>query len=295
MLIATDCISEGQNLQDCDYLINYDIHWNPVRIIQRFGRVDRIGSPNESIQLVNYWPDISLDEYINLKERVESRMTIVDVTATGDDNVLSAKANDVSYRKDQLMRLQEEVIELEDVKTGISITDLGLNEFRMDLINFVKEQGEPRGIPNGMHAVVPADPERGLVPGVIFTLRNINESVNIDQKNRLHPYYLVYISEQGEVIANHSEVKRLLDLTRTSCKGVIEPVSSVCKLFNEHTNDGKEMDMYSNLLSQAIHSMIAVKEEQDIDSLFSGGETSALINNIQGLEDFELINFLVVK
>ena len=295
LLIATDCISEGQNLQDCDYLINYDIHWNPVRIIQRFGRVDRIGSPNESIQLVNYWPDISLDEYINLKERVESRMTIVDVTATGDDNVLSAKANDVSYRKEQLKRLQEEVIELEDVKTGISITDLGLNEFRMDLINFVKEQGEPRGIPNGMHAVVPADPERGLVPGVIFTLRNINESVNIDQKNRLHPYYLVYISEQGEVIANHSEVKRLLDLTRTSCKGVIEPVSSVCKLFNEQTNDGKEMGMYSNLLSQAIHSMIAVKEEQDIDSLFSGGETSALINNIQGLEDFELINFLVVK
>ena len=146
-----------------------------------------------------------------------------------------------------------------------------------------------------MHAVVPADPERGLVPGVIFTLRNINEGVNIDQKNRLHPYYLVYINEQGEVIANHSEVKRLLDLTRTSCKGVIEPVSSVCKLFNEQTNDGKEMDMYSNLLSQAIHSMIAVKEEQDIDSLFSGGETSALINNIQGLEDFELINFLVVK
>ena len=295
LLIATDCISEGQNLQDCDYLINYDIHWNPVRIIQRFGRVDRIGSPNKSIQLVNYWPDISLDEYINLKERVESRMTIVDVTATGDDNVLSAKANDVSYRKEQLKRLQEEVIELEDVKTGISITDLGLNEFRMDLINFVKEQGEPRGIPNGMHAVVPADPERGLVPGVIFTLRNINEGVNIDQKNRLHPYYLVYISEQGEVIANHSEVKRLLDLTRTSCKGEIEPVSSVCKLFNEQTNDGKEMDIYSNLLSQAIHSMIAVKEEQDIDSLFSGGETSALVNNIQGLEDFELINFLVVK
>lgn len=295
LLIATDCISEGQNLQDCDYLINYDIHWNPVRIIQRFGRVDRIGSPNESIQLANYWPDISLDEYINLKERVESRMTIVDVTATGDDNLLSAKANDVSYRKEQLKRLQEEVIELEDVKTGISITDLGLNEFRMDLLNYVKEQGEPRGIPNGMHAVVPSDESLGLKPGVIFTLRNVNESVNIDQKNRLHPYYLVYISEYGEVTANHSEVKRLLDLVRTSCKGISEPVAAVCKIFNEQTNDGKEMEKYSALLSNAIHSMIAVKEEQDIDSLFSGGETSALVNTIQGLDDFELINFLVIQ
>ena len=295
LLIATDCISEGQNLQDCDYLINYDIHWNPVRIIQRFGRVDRIGSPNDSIQLANYWPDISLDEYINLKERVESRMTIVDVTATGDDNVLSAKANDVSYRKDQLKRLQEEVIELEDVKTGISITDLGLNEFRMDLLNYVKEQGEPRGVPNGMHAVVPSNQNLGLKPGVIFTLRNINNSVNIDQKNRLHPYYLVYISDTGEVIANHAEVKRLLDLVRTSCKGVSEPITEVCNLFNELTNDGKEMDKYSQLLSDTIRSIIEVKEEQDIDSLFNGGETTALINTVQGLEDFELINFLVIQ
>jgi ERCC4-related helicase len=158
LLIGTDCISEGQNLQDCDYLINYDIHWNPVRIIQRFGRVDRIGSPNTSIQLVNYWPDITLDEYINLKDRVESRMMIADVTATGDDNVLSAQANDVSYRKEQLRRLQEEVIELEDLKTGVSITDLGLNDFRMDLLNYVKEHGELSNVPNGLHAVVPANP-----------------------------------------------------------------------------------------------------------------------------------------
>jgi SNF2 family DNA or RNA helicase len=295
LLIATDCISEGQNLQDCDYLINYDIHWNPVRIIQRFGRIDRIGSANETIQLVNYWPDISLDEYINLKERVESRMTIVDVTATGDDNVLSAQANDVSYRKEQLKRLQDEVIELEDVKTGVSITDLGLNEFRMDLLNFVKEQGEPKGVPNGMHAVVAANEELGLTPGVIFTLRNVNDSVNVDQKNRLHPYYLVYISEQGNVIANHSEVKRLLDLVRTSCKGINEPVAQACKLFNEITSDGKDMVKYSALLSDAIRSMIDVKEEQDIDSLFSGGETSALVDTIQGLDDFELIAFLVIQ
>jgi superfamily II DNA or RNA helicase len=172
VLIGTDCISEGQNLQDCDTVINYDIHWNPVRIIQRFGRVDRIGSPNTCIQLVNYWPDISLDEYIRLKERVENRMMIADVAATGDDNVLSAQANDVAYRKEQLRRLQEEVIELEDLKAGVSITDLGLNDFRMDLLNELKINPELGRLPNGLHAVVPADPEKGLPPGVIFTLRN---------------------------------------------------------------------------------------------------------------------------
>ncbi|MCC7545387.1 MAG: SWF/SNF helicase family protein, partial [Aquabacterium sp.] len=295
VLIGTDCISEGQNLQDCDYLINYDIHWNPVRIIQRFGRVDRIGSPNSSIQLVNYWPDISLDEYINLKERVESRMMIADVTATGDDNVLSAQANDVSYRKEQLRRLQEEVIELEDLKTGVSITDLGLNDFRMDLLNYVKANGELSNVPSGMHAVVPGKPELGLRPGVIFTLRNRNPSVNVSQHNRLHPYYLVYINREGEVIHDHTEVKRLLDLVRSCCKGQAQPIPDACRLFNKETADGRKMQVYSDLLGKTIRSMIEVKEEKDIDSLFSGGKTTALVNTIAGLDDFELITFLVIQ
>jgi len=295
ILIGTDCISEGQNLQDCDYLVNYDIHWNPVRIIQRFGRIDRIGSPNSQIQLVNYWPDITLDEYINLKERVENRMVIADVSATGDDNVLTAKSSDIAYRKDQLRRLQEEVIELEDVKTGISITDLGLNDFRMDLLNYVKEHGELDSLPNGMHAVVPVQPELGLRPGAIFALKNIHDGVNINQQNRLHPYYLVYISDDGEVIADHTEVKRLLDLIRTSCKGRAEPMPEVCRIFNERTLDGRKMDRYSELLSSAIRSMIEVKEERDIDSLFSGGRTTALVHTIAGLNDFELIAFVVVE
>jgi len=295
LLIGTDCISEGQNLQDCDYLINYDIHWNPVRIIQRFGRIDRIGSPNSSIQLVNYWPDISLDEYINLKERVESRMMIADVTATGDDNVLSAQANDVSYRKEQLRRLQEEVIELEDLKTGVSITDLGLNDFRMDLLNYVKTQGELSNVPNGMHAVVPARPEMGLRPGVIFTLRNRNAGISLNQHNRLHPYYLVYINREGEVIHDHTEVKRLLDLVRTCCKGQDKPIAEVCQHFNQETVDGRQMQPYSDLLSKSIRSMIEVKEEKDLDSLFSGGKTTALTGTISGLDDFELISFLVVQ
>ena len=295
ILIGTDCISEGQNLQDCDYLINYDIHWNPVRIIQRFGRIDRIGSPNQQIQLVNYWPDISLDEYINLKERVENRMVIADVTATGDDNVLTAKSSDIAYRKEQLKRLQNEVIELEDVKAGISITDLGLNDFRMDLLNYVKANGELDNVPFGMHAIVPAQPGVGLLPGVIFALRNIHESVNVNQQNRLHPYYLVYIGNDGEVIADHTEVKRLLDLIRSSCKGKDEPIRALCQLFNDRTQDGRNMQPYSDLLSQAIRSMIEVKDEKDIDSLFGGGRTTALTTTIQGLDDFELIAFLVIE
>ncbi|MBB3965738.1 helicase-related protein [Rhizobium metallidurans] len=295
ILIGTDCISEGQNLQDCDFLINYDIHWNPVRIIQRFGRIDRIGSPNSQIQLVNYWPDISLDEYINLRERVENRMMIADVTATGDDNVLTSKSSEIAYRKDQLKRLQTEVIELEDVRTGISITDLGLNDFRMDLLNYIKENGDLDKLPNGMHAVVPAQPTLGLHPGVIFALKNIHDSVNVNQQNRLHPYYLVYVRDNGEVAVDHTQVKRLLDLIRASCKDQSEPVQKVCRLFNERTQDGRKMEQCSSLLSAAISSMIEVKEEKDLDSLFSGGRTTALVNTIAGLDDFELIAFLVVE
>ena len=295
ILIGTDCISEGQNLQDCDYLINYDIHWNPVRIIQRFGRIDRIGSKNESIQLVNYWPDISLDEYINLKERVENRMIIADVSATGDDNVLTAKSNDIGYRLEQLQRLQEEVIEIEDLKTGINITDLGLNDFRMDLLNYTKENKDLDILPNGLHAIVPANEEIDLKPGVIFTLRNRDSSVNISQHNRLHPYYLIYINTDGKIITDHTQVKLLLDLARAGCKGLDEPVQELCRAFNQETEDGNEMSTYSDLLNQVIRSIIEVKEEKDIDSLFTGVDTTALENTIRGLDDFELISFLVIK
>lgn len=295
VLIGTDCISEGQNLQDCDTVMNYDIHWNPVRIIQRFGRIDRIGSPNTSIQLVNYWPDITLDEYINLKERVENRMIIADVTATGDDNPLNQESNEIAYRKEQLRRLQDEVIEMEDVKTGVSITDLGLNDFRMDLLNYIKRNGDLASVPNGMHAVVPADPTRGLCPGVIFTLRNLNHSVNINQQNRLHPFYLVYIGNDGQVVTQHTEVKKLLDLARLACKGREEAVIDACRAFNQLTHDGREMRFYSDLLDQAIHSMIELKEERDLDSLFVSEKTTALVDSISGLEDFELISFLVIQ
>ncbi len=295
LLIGTDCISEGQNLQDCDYLINYDIHWNPVRIIQRFGRIDRIGSTNPRIQLVNYWPDITLDEYINLKERVENRMVISDLTATGDDNVLSSENHDASYRKEQLRRLQEEVIDLEDVKTGVNITDLGLNDFRMDLLGYLKANGDIANLPHGLHTVVPANPALGLKPGVIFVLRNRHHEVNVQQQNRLHPYYLIYVDEQGEVVLNHMQVKTLLDQVRAACRGQSAPIASACRLFNAATDDGRQMARYSALLDEAIAALIETGEQKDLDSLFAGGRTTALTTGIKGLDDFELINFIVVQ
>ena len=294
ILIATDCISEGQNLQDCDCVINYDIHWNPVRIIQRFGRVDRIGSRNESIQLVNFWPDMDLDEYINLKGRVETRMKISIMSSTGDDDLINAEEKgDLEYRKQQLKRLQEEVVDIEDMSTGISIMDLGLNEFRLDLLEYIKNHGDMDTKPKGLHAVVSSSEE--LPEGVIFVLKNVNNSVNIDNQNRIHPFYMVYIGMDGEIICDYLNPKLLLDDIRLLCRGKKEPIVDLCQKFNEETNDGKDMQEISNLLRETIHSIIDTKEESDIDSLFKSGGTSALISVVSGLDDFELISFLVVK
>ena len=294
VLIATDCISEGQNLQDCDYLINYDIHWNPVRIIQRFGRIDRIGSKNDVIQLVNYWPDMELDDYIKLKGRVESRMKATVITSTGDDNLLSAnEKGDLEYRRNQLKKLQNEVVDIEDMDTGVNIMDLGLNEFRLDLLANLKEHPNMDLTPFGMSAVVSAS--ELVEPGVMYVLKNKNNGVNIDRSNLLHPFYMVYLSHTGTVICDHLSPKKLLDKMRYACKDKTEPDKMLCKQFNKETRDGKNMRHYSDLLQSAIESIITVKEESDIDSLFSVGETSALTYNIKELDDFELICFLVIK
>lgn len=294
VLIATDCISEGQNLQDCDYLINYDIHWNPVRIIQRFGRIDRIGSRNPVIQLVNYWPNVSLDEYIHLKGRVEARMKVSVMTGTGDDNPISPEEQgDLAYRREQLKRLQDEVVDLEEMNSGINIMDLGLNEFRLDLLAYLKEHPNVEHTPLGLHAVVSA--REGQPAGALFVLKNRNHAVNIDKQNRLHPFYMVYISEEKEVIVNHLAPKELLDRMRLLCKGKSLPDVEACGAFNRLTQDGKQMQVYSELLGDAISSIIHVKEESDIDSFLSGAQGSLFTEEIQGLDDFELICFLVIK
>lgn len=294
VLIATDCISEGQNLQDCDYLINYDIHWNPVRIIQRFGRIDRIGSRNAYIQLVNFWPNMTLDDYINLKSRVETRMKITVMTATGDDDLINPEEKgDLEYRKQQLKRLQEEVVDLEDMSTGISIMDLGLNEFRLDLLAYIKNHGDLEKTPRGLHAVVPKT--EGCPEGVIFVLKNVNNSVNIDNQNRIHPFYMVYISTEGEIVCDYLNPKGLLDDVRLLCRGKSEPIKALCAQFNRETDDGRNMSEMSELLSMAIDSIIDTKADNDIDSLFKSGGTSALMSTVSGLDDFELICFFVVK
>lgn len=294
VLIATDCISEGQNLQDCDYLINYDIHWNPVRIIQRFGRIDRIGSKNDVIQLVNYWPDMELDEYIKLKGRVESRMKATVITSTGDDNLLSDnEKGDLEYRRNQLKKLQNEVIDIEDMDTGVNIMDLGLNEFRLDLLANLKEHPNMDLTPFGMSAVVSAS--ELVEPGVIYVLKNKNNGVNIDHSNLLHPFYMVYISHTGTVICDHLSPKKLLDKMRYACKDKTVPDMALCKQFNKETRDGKYMRHYSDLLQSAIESIVTVKEESDMDDFLNGVHGDLFAGEIKGLDDFELICFLVIK
>ena len=294
VLIATDCISEGQNLQDCDYLINYDIHWNPVRIIQRFGRIDRIGSRNAVIQLVNYWPDMDLDDYINLKGRVEARMKVSVLTATGDDNPLSnEEKGDLEYRRKQLERLQSEVVDLEEMNSGVSIMDLGLNEFRLDLLEYINQGHDIEHTPHGLHAIVPSSAD--TPPGVVFVLKNRNNSVNIDRKNRLHPFYMVYIGQDSSVIVNHLEPKDLLDRLRMLCKGKSEPIMELCRKFNGETRDGQRMGTYSRLLGDAIASIVKVKEQSDLFSFFEGDPYALFGNEVRGLDDFELICFLVIK
>lgn len=294
ILIATDCISEGQNLQDCDYLINYDIHWNPVRIIQRFGRVDRIGSKNKQIQLVNFWPDLDLDEYINLKARVETKMKISVLTSTGDDNIISPEEQgDLDYRRAQLQRLQEEVVDLEEMSEGVSIMDLGLNEYRMDLLKYIDSGINFEAMPTGLHTVVSSNDE--CPKGAIFILKNINNNINRDNQNRIHPFYMVYIADDYEVVIDHLSPKKILDTLSDLAKREAKPIDVLTKEFNEETADGSDMSEISELLSAGIESVIERKEESDIESLFTRGGTSALLTGIKGLDDFKLISFFVVR
>lgn len=294
ILIATDCISEGQNLQDCDCVINYDIHWNPVRLVQRFGRIDRIGSRNVVIQMINFWPDVQLDAYIDLRARVETRMKALVLSSTGDDNPLSPEEKgDLEYRREQLQRLRTEVVDLEDMRGGVSITDLGLNEFRMELLEYAKHHPELETCPGGISAVAAATPD--APPGVVFVLKNVHNEVNINDRNRLHPYYLVYLDEDGVTLYSHLCPKDILDAMRQLCRGQKQPDKALCRAFNAETDDGRKMQKYSDLLEDAVLSIVDAKADSDLDSLFRAGGTTALLDKVSGLDDFELICFIVVR
>lgn len=300
ILIATDCISEGQNLQDCDYLINYDIHWNPVRIIQRFGRIDRLGSINDYIQLVNFWPNMELDEYINLGQRVKGRMVLLDVSATGDDNVIdeSKEKKDLEYRKKQLMKLKNEVVDLEDIAGNISITDLTFNDFKIDLMEYMKTNRKKLdNAPMGMYAIasIPDNLKDTIEPGVIFTLRQIEGRAQTKEQNAFYPYYLAYVKENGETAMNFVQSKKILDCYKKLCSGHTEVIKELVDEFNNATEDGKNMGVYSDLLENAIDNLIGKKQEAGIASLFSKGGGIVSDETFDGIEDFELVSFLVIK
>jgi len=301
LMIATDCISEGQNLQDCDFLVNYDIHWNPVRIIQRFGRIDRLGSVNDKVQLVNFWPNLKLDEYINLQARVTGRMVLLDVSATGDENIIefdeNRQMNDLEYRKKQLERLQEEVVDLEEISGGISITDLTMNDFKMDLMEFMKtNKNALEQAPLGMYAIAATSPDMlEIKPGVIFALKQVNPHVAVEKHNALYPYYMVYIQADGNVQYNYLHTKKILDYYKKLCAGEDQVLTDLAAVFNHETNDGRKMKPYSDLLEAAIQNIAGKVEEAGVASLFSKGGTSLRKQAMNGLEDFELISFLVIK
>ena len=305
LLIGTDCISEGQNLQDCDYLINYDIHWNPVRIIQRFGRIDRIGNINDSVQLVNFWPTPDLNRYIKLKNRVEARMALVDIAATQGDNLLASEEiqdlleDDIKYRDQQLLKLKDQVLDLEDFNESVALNEFTLDDFRIDLMNYIESNRKTlEDAPFGLYTVVPPHPEYQMITkGVIFCLRQKGDSTGNEKINPLQPYFLVYIREDGEVRYTFAQPKQILEMYRLLCAGVSKPYEELCTLFDKQTNNGTDMTQYNDLLQKAVHSLSRTYRKRAVSNLLSG-RSGTLVKpqkQVRDVTDFELITWLVIQ
>jgi len=322
VLIASDCISEGQNLQDCDYVVNYDIHWNPVRVIQRFGRIDRLGSINSTVHLVNFWPTENLDHYINLKVRVETRMALVDLTATGEDNLLSNDqiedliGEDLKYRNRQLKKLQEEVLDIEEAGDTLSLTDLTMDDFRIELLNFLKgHEDQLRDAPEGLYAVVPSPGHklgdaqhdafspatRELIkPGAIYCLRQRNVKDESDPNkavNPTHPYFLIYVRDDGTVRFSYTQPKQTLEVFRLLCQGRTEAYAELCELFNADTQAGEDMRAYNSLLERGVADIVQTMREKA--GLKLGTDRGALLipdaQQANTADDFDLVTWLVIK
>jgi hypothetical protein len=311
ILIATDCISEGQNLQDCDTLVNYDIHWNPVRIIQRFGRIDRIGSRNTTVHLINFWPTKDLDNYISLKDRVEARMALVDMTATADDNLLQDEniqeliAEDLNYRNRQLKRMQHEVLDMEDVSDGASLSDFTLDDFIMELMGYLEANRKAlEDAPNGLYAVVQAPAGHTVIqPGVIFCLeQRLGEdkkpAVAEQKVNPLQPYFLVYVRDDGEVRYNFTHAKQVLEMFRHLAADHAEPLDALCKLFNEETCEGANMAYYDGLVQKAVAEIKGRFSQRNLRQGLQGGREGKLVaqaRQVENADSFDLITWLVIK
>ena len=313
LLIATDCISEGQNLQDCDYLINYDIHWNPVRIIQRFGRIDRIGSASHAVQLVNFWPTEDLNKYINLKNRVEARMALVDLSATFEDNVLKNEeiediiSDDLRYRDKQLLRLKDEVLDIEDLGDSVSLTEFTLDDFRLELLKYIEaNKAALDAAPFGLYTCVPPHPDYKVIgPGVIFCFRlegKRGEAIEAkpapsESINPLHPYFLVYVLDDGNVRFGFAHPKQILDIYRILCSGKAEAYGELCNLFDQQTNHGSDMKSYDRLLQKAVDSLATTFRKRASSGLQSGRGfiLPDARDQVHEETDLELVTWLVIK
>jgi len=320
LLIATDCISEGQNLQDCDYLVNYDIHWNPVRIIQRFGRIDRIGSASHAVQLVNFWPTEDLNKYINLKNRVEARMALVDIAATLEDNILKNEEiedlihEDLRYRDKQLLRLRDEVLDVEDLGDSVSLTEFTLDDFRVELLKYIEaNRAALEAAPFGLYTVVPPNSEyRVIAPGVIFCFRqerstagpfgddaqaSVARAASSESINPLQPYFLVYVLDDGNVRFGFAHPKQILDIFRVLCSGKGEPFGALCNLFDHQTNHGADMKAYDVLLQKAVDSVASTFRNRAASGLQSG-RSFVLPNEqeqVREKTDLDLVTWLVIN
>jgi superfamily II DNA/RNA helicase len=299
ILFCTDCISEGQNLQDCDYLINYDIHWNPVRIIQRFGRIDRIGSINENIQLVNFFPSMELDSFIDLVARVKGRMVMLDVSATGEDNIISQNSSemqDLDYRKRQLKQLQNQVVDLEDVKGNISITDLTFNDFKIDLEKSSDDElNDLKDIPRASYAVVKSNLDQ-IKSGAIFCLKGNGEDFSTKLKNNiLYPFFLVYINADGNEIIKAAQTKRALDYFRKLCMGNDKVLTDLIAEFDKETKGGLKVDHYRKLLTTSMQEVMGIQDEIGLNTLATPGGTKITATNTLQEEKLELVSYIIIK
>ena len=289
LLIGTDCISEGQNLQDCDTVINYDIQWNPVSLIQRFGRIDRIGSKNNCIQMVNFFPAMELNEYLGLEQRVKGKMTTLNLVSTGDEDILTPEMNDFNFRRRQLERLRTEVIDIEDANENISLTDLNMNEYLNELSEYIQSVPQIKKIPKGIYSVTDSEHK-----GVLFCFKHRNDMEKPKSDSSLYPYYLIYILNDGTVLYGNGQAREVVKQFRKLCYGKNTPVMELFGKFFERTKNATKMEFYSDLLNNAIRSIKGEEESKEVQMMFDfGGFNNAFAG--ETADDFELISFLVVE
>ena len=306
ILIATDCISEGQNLQDCDTVLNYDIHWNPVRLIQRFGRIDRIGSSNKVVRMINYWPTPDMELYLKLESRVRARMALADATATGDENYLDEEDLKAlvqpafDFRDDLAEQMQKaQIWDLEDLSNSVNMSDFTLDYFLTQLLRFLQQNKEElEKTPLGAHAVVSCEEARNLFtetqPGAIFCLRQI-ESADKHPNNAIYPFYLMQVQKDG-VRRGYKSLQQILGLFEATALGKDRPITDLCDAFNREIETEEGKAYYNKMASDAVEYIEQASEKDATESLSSN--RSAVLPKVSEkpkASNLELITWLAMK